>query len=203
MSLTALGAILLIHLLAAISPGPSFAVSVRVAINDGFRAAVALAFGFGLGAVIWALAALLGLALLFELVPGLFTAIQYAGAAFLAYIAWQIWSHAPDPLPQRSDGAALSPGRAFRMGFTTFATNPKPAVFFGAVFAGLVPPGTSAPWLALIALGVFLNETLWYILVARVFSLNRARSLYARIKPWVDRALALIIFAFAVKIALG
>lgn len=204
MTFATLGAILLIHLMAAISPGPSFVVSIRTAANDGFGAAVALALGFGLGATLWATAALLGLALLFDLIPSLFLALKIGGGLFLLWIAVQMWRHAPAPLPDKSQGhVPKTSAQAFRMGFLTFATNPKPAVFFGAVFVGLVPQGTSLPWLAAIVAGVFVNETLWYILVARIFSLDRARAAYARVKTWTDRVLSVLIAGFGAKIALG
>ena len=79
--------IVLIHLAAAISPGPSFVVALRTAATEGFRVAVALAIGFGLGALLWAAAAMAGLAVLFRLVPSLFLALKLAGAGFLFYIA--------------------------------------------------------------------------------------------------------------------
>ena len=43
MSLAAFLSVVLIHLAAAISPGPSFVVALRVAAAEGFRVACALA----------------------------------------------------------------------------------------------------------------------------------------------------------------
>lgn len=204
MTLTAFLTIWAIHLMATVSPGPSFVVAVRTAVTDGFSTAVALAFGFGVGAMVWAIAALAGMALLFELLPGLFQALILLGAAFLVWVAWSIWRHATTPLPERSDTRApTSRLGGFRLGFLTFATNPKAAIFFGAIFVGLVPPGTSLPWLIAIVTAVFLNETLWFILVARIFSRGRARAVYARIKPYADRVLAALILLLALKMALG
>ena len=54
--------IALIHLAAAISPGPSFAVAVRTAAAEGMVPAAGAALGFGLGAV--ALSTVLGLLLI-------------------------------------------------------------------------------------------------------------------------------------------
>jgi threonine/homoserine/homoserine lactone efflux protein len=54
MTAAAFLSIVLIHLAAAISPGPSFVVAVRTAASDGFKVATALALGFGLGAILWA-----------------------------------------------------------------------------------------------------------------------------------------------------
>lgn len=202
MTLALFLSIALIHLMAAISPGPSFVMAVRTAASDGLRAALGLAVGLGVGAVVWALAALFGLHLLFEVAPTLLTAFKVAGGLFLLWIAVQTWRHARDPLPALAGGAAARGlGGGFRLGLFTQLANPKPAIFFGAVFVGLVPPGAGlAPLAALLAV-IFVDETLWYALVARVFSLARARAAYGRAKAWVDRGFGGLIGAFGLRIA--
>lgn len=195
--------VLMIHLAAAVSPGPSFVVSLRVAASEGFGTACALALGFGLGAALWAAAAMAGMAVLFELVPALFTTLKLVGAAFLMFIAVMMWRHATDQ-PARPDttSAPRSPASAIRFGFLTFASNPKTAIFFGAVFVGLVPAEASLGWKAAILAAVFVNETLWYIFVARVFSLAKPRAAYVRAKTWLDRGFGTLMAAFGLKIAL-
>jgi len=203
MTAAAFLSIVLIHLAAAISPGPSFVVAVRTAASDGFKVATALALGFGLGAILWATAAMAGLALLFEILPSLFIGLKLVGAAFLFWIAYNMWKHASEPLAEPTPGAApRSAFSAMRYGFLTFASNPKPAVFFGAVFVGLVPHDTPLPWRLAILAAVFANETLWYIVVARVFSLPRARAAYLRLKAGVDRMFGGLLALLGLKIAL-
>ncbi|MEL7460327.1 MAG: LysE family transporter [Pseudomonadota bacterium] len=195
--------IAVVHMLAAISPGPSFVVSVRTAAAEGFRPALGLAIGFGVGAVVWATAALAGLAVLFQIVPALFTALKVAGGIFLIWIAVQTWRHAATPLPALSDTALpQSLGAAFVKGLGVQLANPKPAVFFGAVFVGLVPPDTPLPMLALVMAVIFVNETLWYVLVARLFSLPGPRSAYARMKTGVDRTFGVLMAGLGLRIAL-
>ncbi len=191
-----------IHLLAAMSPGPSFVVAVRTAASDGFKVACALAVGFGLGAVLWATAAMAGLALVFEIMPQLFVAMKLVGAAFLIFIALMMWRHAKDPLETVEGARPRSITSAMRFGFLTFATNPKTAVFFGAVFVGLVPGDVSWGWRLALLAAIFLNETLWYVAVARIFSMPRARAGYIRLKTHVDRFFGSLIAAFGAKIAL-
>lgn len=196
--------LIVLHLLAAVSPGPSFVVAVRTAAAEGFRVAASLALGFGIGALVWALAALLGLAVLFEMVPTVFTVLKLAGAAFLLWLAWQSLQHARDPLPDASAADIAVPRSgvsAVRMGLLTQLANPKPAVFFGAVFVGLVPQGTSLPWLALVLLMILVNETLWYVLVARLFSGGRARAAYGRFKVWIDRTFGGVLAAIGLALA--
>lgn len=194
--------VVMIHLLAAISPGPSFVVCVKTAASEGLRTALALSVGFGLGAGLWAAGAMAGLALIFELVPVLFVALKVVGGLFLLYIALTMWRHAPEPLPQAGAVRPRSAASALRFGFLTYATNPKPAIFFGAVFVGLVPVDTPLPVRAALVAAIAVNEGLWYALVSRVFSLPRARAVYGRAKAWVDRAFGSLIAVFGAKIAL-
>ena len=195
--------IALAHLVAAMSPGPSFVVAVRVAAGTGFRAALAFAFGLGIGAAIWAGAALFGLALIFQIVPALHTGLKIAGGLFLLWIAFQLWRHAKDPLPEVEAGRAPSLVAQIGRGIATQLANPKPAVFFGAVFIGLVPPGTSPLWMALILAMILIDETLWYAFVAYAFSRGRARSAYGRAKTWADRVFAGLLGALGARIALS
>ncbi|SHE41639.1 Threonine/homoserine/homoserine lactone efflux protein [Loktanella atrilutea] len=203
MTLAAFATVVLIHLAAAISPGPSFVVALRVAAAEGFRVAAALALGFGCGALLWATAAMAGLALVFEVLPPVFVALKVIGAAFLIYLAVQMWRHAARPMARPdTEAAPRSAGQAIRFGFLTFASNPKPAVFFGAVFVNLIPAGTPLAWKAAILAAVFVNETLWYLVVARVFSLPRPRAAYARAKAWIDRGFGTLLALLGAKIAL-
>ena len=204
MTLAALAAVALVHLLAAISPGPAFVISVRLAATEGFRAAAGFALGTGLGAVVWAAAALLGLSLLFELVPALFTALKIVGGAFLVYMAVKMWRHAPEPMPQAAQGAApRSILSAIRLGALAMLANPKPAVFFGAVFVGLVPPEAPLAAKALVIANVLWIESAWYLICARVFSLPRACAGYARFKTGLDRLFGGLIGALGARIAIG
>ena len=202
MTATVFLSIALIHLVAAISPGPSFVVILRVAAAEGLRNALVVAVGFGLGAFLWAGAAMLGLAVLFQIAPMLLTAMKLGGAAFLLFIAFMMWKHACDPLPttEVADHAPSAPA-ALRLGLLTQLSNPKVAVFFGAVFVGVLPTTITAAETGLVLLNVFLVETLWYVLVARLFSIAAARHAYVRLKAWTDRLFGSLIAVFGLKIA--
>ncbi|GIT91958.1 transporter [Jannaschia pagri] len=202
MTALAFASVALVHLLAAISPGPSFVLSLRTAAAEGFRPAVGLAIGFGVGAAIWALAALLGLSLLFQVIPILFTLLKVGGAIFLIWIGFMMWRHARDPLPEVSDGTPRGLTSAIRLGILTMFANPKPAVFFGAVFLGFVPAETTLQAKAIIVFNIFWVEAAWYILVARVFSLPAARRAYVRLKTGLDRSLGVAMGLLGLRLAL-
>ncbi|MCF6443585.1 LysE family translocator [Nereida sp. MMG025] len=203
MTLAAFIGVAFVHLLAAISPGPSFVLSVRTAASEGFVPATGLAIGFGLGACVWAFAAIAGLALVFEVLPTVFTAAKLIGGLFLIYLAYMMWRHAPDPMPQITQGAApRSLWSAIRLGTVAMLANPKPAIFFGAVFVGFIPLGATVADKAIVLFNIFWVETAWYIVVAWAFSQPRARAAYGRFKLWLDRSFGGILAILGAKIAL-
>ena len=202
MTLTAFLAVALLHLMAAISPGPAVLMSARTGVTQGLRTGAALAAGIGLGGVNWAAAAIFGLALLFEYAPALLTSLKLIGGAYLLWLAWGMWTHAAEPLDV--SGSATTPrtlGSAFRLGIITQLANPKPAVLFSAIFIGTIPQGTGWPTIAALLLVVFLNETLWNIAVARVFSLDRTRRGYISLKSVIDRCFGGMLALLGLKIA--
>jgi threonine/homoserine/homoserine lactone efflux protein len=191
-----------LHLIAAASPGPAVLMTARTGITEGFLTGVWVAVGVALGAVVWAVAALFGLAILFEVAPALLWGYKILGGLFLCWIAWQMWSHAHEPLEMAAEGATPRTIRsAFRLGLVTNLANPKPAVFFGAVFVGTVPPGTTLPWIVALLVMVFVNEVTCNALVARAFSFDAPRRAYARLKTSIDRSFAGILALLGVKIA--
>jgi threonine/homoserine/homoserine lactone efflux protein len=159
--------------------------------------------GIGVGAIIWATTALFGLAVIFQLAPALLTGFKIVGGLYLAWMGWQMWRAAAVPLDLADTGRPpRSLGSAFLLGVGTQLANPKPAVFFGAVFVGTIPPGTNAAVYAALLSVIFLNETLWNILVARIFSLDRARRGYIGLKSVIDRCFGGLLGLLGLKIAL-
>ena len=203
MTLAAFATIWFVHLLAAISPGPAVLMAARVGLTEGARRGAWLAVGLGLGAVFWATAALFGLALLFRVAPGLLWALKIGGAAYLIWLAVKMWRHAGDPVDLGAPAAARPRGAlaAVWLGLATQLANPKPAVFYGAVFVSTIPPGASMASLLLVLAAVWVNEAAWNALVARLFATERVQRGYAGLKPVIDRGFGAFLAALGVKIA--
>jgi threonine/homoserine/homoserine lactone efflux protein len=202
MTAAALFTVWVVHLLAAASPGPAILMAARTGVTQGFATGLWLSVGIGFGALFWAVAALFGMATLFHVAPSLLWGFKIAGGLFLLWIALQMWRHAADPLEIPAEGVTpRSPGSALRLGVLTQLSNPKPAVFFGAVFVNTIPAGTSLPWIALILGLVFLNELACTMAVARAFSLPAPRAAYQRFKLYIDRSFGGLLALLGVKIA--
>ncbi len=192
------------HLMAAISPGPTFVVVAQLSVAASRRAGLASAVGAGVGATVWAAAALFGLKAVFLAVPWLYTVLKIAGAAYLIYIAWKIWRHADDPLPVADAIPGGGAGRAngFRKGLVTQLSNPKPAVFFGSVFITLIPAGAPFALYGIVLANVLVIETLWYGFVAYALTLGTMKERYRRLKGYLDRLTGAVLAGLGVKLIL-
>ena len=187
---------------AAVSPGPAVLMSARTGLTEGFRTGVMLAMGIGSGAVIWALAAMFGLNLVFDAAPSLLWALKIGGAAYLLWMAWHLWRDAATPfVAEDTRPVPRSPLAAYRLGLWTNLANPKAAVMFSSIFLGTLQADTPL-WVLASLLGViFTAETLWNSLVARIFSLDRTRARYISLKTLIDRSFGGMLALLGVKIA--
>jgi RhtB (resistance to homoserine/threonine) family protein len=200
-----LAAIAAAHLLAAISPGPAFVHVTRAAAGQSRQAGLCAALGVAAGAMMWAAALLLGLDIVLKQVPWLYTALQIAGGLYLVWLGVQAWRHADVPLEgaDAAEASLAAPVQAFRLGFLVNATNPKVLVFFGSILVALLSPEMPG-WVRLTALLVMtVDETLWYVLVALVFSSGPARVGYRRAKGALDRVLGTVLVGFGLRLVWG
>lgn len=204
MTFAALIAIYFVHLAAAMSPGPAVLLAARTALREGLTRGMFLSIGIGLGAVLWAVAALFGLALLFKVAPALLTTFKIIGGAYLLYLAYKIWRHAPEPMNTDVDPAktGLSPVGLIWLGITTQLANPKPALFFGTVFLTFMPAEPAFWAYPVVLLIVFVNDCGWNIIVSRIFSLERTRRTYLNLKTAIDRVFGGLLALLSAKLVL-
>ncbi|WP_027369207.1 LysE family translocator [Desulfocurvibacter africanus] len=201
-SILALAGILLAVLLAAMSPGPSFLAVARISISESRANGIAAAVGMGLGAVTLAILALLGLTALFKSVPWLYVALKLAGGTYLVYIGISIWRGAKKPLCLQPTGAANNRSwwSALRTALCIQLSNPKAAVFYGSIFATLLPKHPSLTVTLMLPLLVLLIEISWYFVVALLLSASGPRCAYLRAKLWIDRLAGGVMGLLGVKL---
>jgi threonine/homoserine/homoserine lactone efflux protein len=186
---------------AAISPGPAVLMAARTGLTEGFRTGVMLAMGIGTGAVIWALAAMFGLNIVFAAAPSLLWALKIGGAAYLLWMAWNLCKGAAQPfVTTDARPVPRSPLAAYRLGLWTNLANPKAAVMFSSIFLGTVSESTPVWVLALLLVIIFTAETLWNTLVARIFSAERTRAGYISLKTVIDRVFGAGLALLGIKI---
>lgn len=131
---------------AAAVPGPVvLAISAR-ALGSGFRAALPMVLGAAVGDFIVMTLSVLGLATLAQAMGQLFLGVKLAGAAYLVYLGYKIWTA---PVAEKADEAPLDARRGFLAQVGLSVGNPKTIAFWVA----LLPTVVDMRGLSLIAYG--------------------------------------------------
>ncbi|MGD9912660.1 MAG: LysE family translocator [Rhizobiaceae bacterium] len=123
---------------AAGSPGPSIAALVARVISKGWRDVLPFLAAMWVGEAIWLSLAVFGLAFVAQTFHLAFVIVKWAGVAYLAYLAWKMWTAPVTPpaegeLP-RSDSAL----RLFLAGMAVTLGNPKIMMFYLALLPTIV-----------------------------------------------------------------
>lgn len=197
-SLAQLGLFVATLSVAILSPGPGIVAVSHAAFRLGRRNAMPYALGLALGASLWCLVALLGLTVLFEALPLALSAFHVVGGLYLLWVAYKMWTHAADPLPE----AGATSGQGFGAGMALNLTNPKPGLFYASVLLSIFPDLTGIAANALVYSTALLMELFFYISLAAILSAAPIRARYFGAKPWIDRSAALLIAALGLLLIL-
>lgn len=171
---------------AILSPGPAIIATVQTAFAHGRDRALPYALGLACGASLWCIVALLGLAVVFQLHPGLFVAMKVLGGLYLLWFAWKLWAASTQPLPQAAGGA-----KGFFGGIALNLSNPKPALFYAGLILSVFPEPMAPARQGLVYAICLGTELFWYALVAVLMSTAAMRARYFAAKFWIDRAASL------------
>lgn len=185
-----------------VSPGPSFVLIARIAVSTSRANGLAASVGMGLGGVIFAGAALLGLQAVLLAVPTLYLGLKVLGGLYLAYLGYRIFRGAKQPLSADTSAPAqrTSLASSFWLGLSTQVSNPKTAIVYASVFAAFLPGSFSLAFAVTLLCVIFVIEAAWYAIVAVLLSSVQSRRAYLSYKAWVDRTAGLVMMGLGLKL---
>ena len=134
------------------TPGPSHLLMLSTSLSNGFWRSTATATGDLTANVLQMLAAGLGLAALLSASEYAFTAIKWAGVAYLVALGVRQIARSFRSPGQMVEAEQSSSRRLWLQGFVTSAANPKAVVFFAALFPQFLGESGSF-WLEMLILG--------------------------------------------------
>jgi threonine/homoserine/homoserine lactone efflux protein len=151
--LASLVAFALIALGMVLTPGPNMVYLVSRSLCQGPAAGLVSLGGVALGFVFYMLSAALGITALLMAVPYAYDALRFAGALYLAWLAWQALrpggrsAFEVRALPRDSNR------KLFFMGFLTNLLNPKIAVLYLSLLPQFIDPAKGSVFLQSLVLG--------------------------------------------------
>lgn len=188
-----------ICLLGAMSPGPSLAVVVSATLHGGRPHGIAAAIAHGAGVALYGLLTVTSLALLITESPRVYSALQLAGAAYLAYLGLRsLRSSSMGGNPAKTAANKQNPWLA---GFLVAFLNPKLAVFMLALFSQFLQPTYGLAEKSVMVATVGTIDTLWYMLMASAVA---QKNLLAKLRanaPLIDRVFGVVLLFLAASVA--
>ena len=185
-------------LVAIASPGPALLMATHTAASRGRSAGIEVGIGLGLMACTWTMMALLGLAVVFQLFPMVYTGVKVLGGAYLLFLAYKMWRNASAPIDARIPLAR----HAFRQGFLVNLLNPKSVLFAAAVLVAVFPAGLSVSESFVIVINHFMVEVAFYTTLAFCMSTQVVSKRYMQAKVYIDRGAALVLGALGTRLVL-
>ena len=185
-----------------VSPGPSFLFIAQRSASTSRLDGLAASVGMGIGGVVFAMLALLGIHSIFQLLPWLFVFLKILGGAYLIVLGWKIWRGSRTVLSLPTGGLKVhpAPGRSLVLGLVTQLSNPKTAVVYGSIFASLLPAKFSWVFVLWLLPLVFIVECGWYSFVSLALSSSAPRRVYFGFKTVIDRSASVLMGLLGVKL---
>jgi RhtB (resistance to homoserine/threonine) family protein len=187
------------------SPGVDSLLVIRNAARGGWRDGFVTSFGICLGRFGHAAVSAAGLSVILLGSAELFTAMKFAGAAYLVWLGIQSLRsaiHAKGLVIAEQRSKVVSVARSLREGLLSNVLNPKPIVFYMAFLPQFIDPAHSAmvQSLAMAAMHFTIAMVWQGVLVVAV---ERARVMLARprVSKVMDSVTGVLLLGFGAKLA--
>ena len=187
--------------LVMVMPGPDMVLVLRNTIVGGRSAGLRTSLGILSGNLVHISYCLLGIGLIISRSILAFSALKYAGAAYLVYLGVMSLRAGAQTLDVNDlEGRRLD--RAwFVQGFVNNLLNPKGTLFYLGVFTVVITPETSASTTLVLILSMMLVSASFWLLF--VYTLDRAmiRRVVERSQQTVSRISGALLILFGIRVA--
>lgn len=192
--------LIIVHLFGLMTPGPDFFYVTRMAASNSHRNTVCGIIGITLGVAIWALAAMLGLAILFATTPALHGIIMMLGGSYLMYIGLQMAKSRTNAVFEAAGEKELNQKTSIKKeilkGLFVNLSNAKAIVYFSSVMS-LILINITELWQMGLALFIIIVETfVYFYLLSLCFSRPFAKRFYSQYSRYIDNVAGIIFLGF-------
>jgi len=192
-------AVFSVYCAGVVIPGPNFVAVAHKAASSSVSEAFMLVAGIVVVNLFWATCAILGIGVLFTLMPWLAVVIKFVGAAYLIWFGARLIMSRGAALKGDPRAVTLSRRKAFLQGVATNIANPKSIAFYAAIFSAAAPPHVGVETFAAMLAVVAIVATLWYGFVALALSRRRVAEAYGKQKRWIDSMCGSVIILLGVR----
>ena len=192
--------------LLCLAPGPDNIYVLTQGLTKSKKAAIITTLGLCSGLIIHTSAAVLGISVIFQTSELAFSIVKYIGAAYLLYIAFQVFKHRNERLDLTVQNSTSELKKLFIKGFIMNVLNPKVSIFFLAFLPQFVNIQEGNVSIQMFILGlIFMIMTLFVFSVigitANVLSLKLLEK--PKIVKYMNISTSFILLSLGLKLALS
>jgi threonine/homoserine/homoserine lactone efflux protein len=183
-------------------PGPGNLALITSTSKGGVAGGLMATLGVIAGDQVLMWLAVAGVAAVLSTYPSAFAAIQWLGAAYLAWLGWRMLSAKPGDAPVLN----IRPRQFFQQALAITLLNPKAIVFYMAFFPLFVDPQTHLGWFsfgvmaATIAALTFLYGLGMTLLTYHLAERMRATPMVGRV---LEKVAGIFLVGFGIKLAMS
>jgi RhtB (resistance to homoserine/threonine) family protein len=200
-----IGTVTLLNLLAAVSPGPDFVMTVRNSLCYSRRAGIFTSLGISLGLGIHLIYCAAGVGYIISKSLLLFSIIKWLGVIYLIYMGISSILAKGSKLEVTGEriGPDLTRMQAFKMGFLTNVLNPKATLFFLSLFTFVI--GNATPLYVILTIAVIILGTafVWFTIVSIFLAQQRVQRIFLKYERAINYTLGGFLILLGVKIAVS
>jgi leucine efflux protein len=180
-------------------PGPGTFALLTSTGKGGFRAGAAATLGLIVGDQVLLWLAVGGVAALLAAHPAVFKAVQYSGAAYLAWIGLRL-------LFAREGAASpvhIEPRQYARQAFLITLLNPKAIVFYMAFFPLFIDPASHRGATTFVAMALtiaFITAAYCLTLCGFATVVSETVKTHKHIARWLERLAGLFLIGFGIRL---
>ncbi|MFT6257223.1 LysE family transporter [Shewanella sp. AC34-MNA-CIBAN-0136] len=214
MDMTLLAGLAVIHIVALMSPGPDFAIIVKMATQQTRLTALYCAFGIAVAILIHTFLSLMGISVMIQQSHVAFMTVQLIGSSYLAWMGYGALKSAITSMiskrrnsdisstqPNVAKAALISSLKGFKVGLYTNLLNPKALIFFITLFSVLITPQVNYSTKIAATVLLFVLSLVWFSLLALILSKPRVQQKLLAANTIIDLLVGIIFIAVAVTIA--
>lgn len=203
MEATKIATIALISLLAAISPGPDFAIVTKNSIGKTFRSGALTALGVAAAIMVHVTYCLFGIAIVIKESPIFFHMLKYAGAAYLFYLGIMLLKEkiSTEGARKVANAHVKKIHTPFLSGFLCNLLNPKCTLFVLSLFTQFIDPNTQILWKVLMGSIFAFIVLAWFILLSYLITHRLLQKHFAHFQLIISKVMGAILCGLAFYVA--
>ncbi len=196
---------LLISLLAAISPGPDFAIVVKNCLSGKFKAGFLTSLGVSTALLVHVSYCLLGIGIVIAENPLIFNILKYGGAAYLIYLGIVMLKEKKKTSPEGDIEEAKTPSKRgkgpFTSGFLCNLLNPKATLFVLSLFTQFFQPGMGIHEKIILGSLLPIVAFAWFVLLSYLITHRFLQKHFAKFQFIITKTMGVVLCSLGIYIA--